>query len=63
MTFVYKKYIIYSLLIIIILSGFSACAVGSGCPTEKAETTKYSRKGQLKKGSSKTSLFPKDFRK
>jgi hypothetical protein len=63
MTSVFKKYIIYSLLIIIVLTGFSACAVGSGCPAEKAETARISRKGQLKSGEGKTRLFPKDIRR
>lgn len=50
-------------MIIIALGGASACAVGSGCPAEKAETVKYSRKGQLKNGGGKTQLFPKKIRR
>jgi len=50
-------------LIITVLSANSACAIGSGCPAKKAETVKYSRKGELKKGGSKSNLFPKNIRK
>jgi len=38
--------------------GANGCAVGSGCPAEKANTVKFDRRGKLKGESGKTRLLP-----
>ena len=46
------------ILILLLILSVHSCAVGSGCPAEKAETVKFDRRGKLKNDGGKTRLFP-----
>ena len=53
---------VFGLVLLFALSS-AACAVGSGCPADKAQTVKYGRKGGVKYKQGKTGLFPKNMKR
>jgi hypothetical protein len=52
------RFLIFIFILMLAL-GANGCAVGSGCPAEKANTVKFDRRGKLKGESGKTRLLPK----
>ncbi len=53
-----KRYYVFIIIFLSVFS-FASCAVGSGCPADKANSVKFNRKGQFKSNSKgKTKLFP-----
>ncbi|HNR09111.1 MAG TPA: hypothetical protein PKM27_17455 [Saprospiraceae bacterium] len=60
---IFKNFFIYFILLTSVLIAGTSCGVGTGCPAQQGDSTKFDRKGKLKGTGGKTRLFPKNMKK